>query len=122
MDILRANGQGDEATINTRGVVYIEMPTAKSLTKPVNGIAQPGGNGMAGAPYDPWGTVYFVAIDGNYDSALTNPYAKNAGFTPLGLGVIVWSFGPDTQGTSSIYGPATDKNVGTSADDVISWQ
>ena len=122
MDILRADGQGDEATYNTRGVVYLELPTAKSLTKPANGIAQPGGNGIAGAPYDPWGKPYYVAIDGSYDNALTNPYAKNAGFATLGLGVIVWSNGPDTAGDAGIFNPVPDKNVGVYADDVLSWQ
>ena len=122
MDILRADGQGDEANFNTRGVVYLEMPTAKSLTKPANGIAQSGGSGMAGAPYDPWGTIYFIAIDGSYDNSLSNPYQKNAGFNPLGLGVIVWSWGPDTKSASNFFNSTADKNGATEIDDVISWQ
>ena len=122
MDILRADGQGDEATYNPRGVVYLELPAAKSLTKPANGIAQPNGAGMAGAPYDPWGTIYFIAIDGSYDNSLSNPYQKNAGFNPLGLGVIVWSWGPDMASSSNFFGSTADKSVGTNIDDVVSWQ
>ena len=120
MDILRANGQGNEATINTRAVVYLEMPVAKSLTNPKNGIGQVGSPGP-GMPYDPWGTIYFIGIDGNYDNSVPNPYSANAGFNPIGTGVIVYSWGPDMKSTSNFYGGG-DKNVGTSLDDVISWQ
>ena len=117
-DVLRANGQNNEATVNTRGVVYIELPTAKNQTpgKAKNGL---GSDGML---YDPWGTIYLICVDGNYDNALTNPYKANAGFNPLGLGVIVYSNGPDLKTTSNFFGVGGDKNASVNQDDVISWQ
>ena len=115
MDILRADGQGDDATgttLNTRRVVYIEMPVAKNLSSPKNGI------GQDGQPYDPWGTPYIIVIDSNYDNAITNPYTgTSAGFNPINTGAIVWSLGVDKQG-----GQGSSKTSGTGLDDVISWQ
>ena len=58
-----------------------------------------------------------MKIDGDYEGKVGNPYTSNAGATPdLQLGVIAWSLGKDQAGGT---GP---KNVGTSDDDVISWQ
>ena len=113
MDLLRADGQGYDVagtTINTRRIVYIEMPVVKNFAKPVNGI------GQDGMPYDPWGRTYFIKIDSNYDNAVSNPYQKNAGFDPIGTGVVVYSFGKDKDSDPS------DKNAAKSKDDVISWQ
>lgn len=113
MDILRANGQGDDATgstLNTRRIVYFEMPAVKNFSKPKSGI------GQDGQPYDPWGKPYIIRIDSNYDDSVSNPYQKNAGFTTISTGVIVWSLGKDQQSNPS------DKNATTSKDDVISWQ
>ena len=116
-DILRANNQGSEATVNPRGVVYIELPLAKDQTsgQSKNGI---GADGML---YDPWGRIYLIGIDGDYDGYVKNPYSKNAGSNPLPLGVIVYSWGPDRLTTSNFFGGG-DKNDAASVDDVISWQ
>ena len=66
--------------------------------------------------YDPWGTPYRIAIDGDYTNTINpNPYTANtgAGPSPLAFGVIAWSWGPDqTQGTTNF----------SASDDVISWQ
>ena len=117
-DILRADNQGNEATINTRSIVYLELPNAKNQTpgQSRNGL------GPDRMLYDPWGTIYFVGIDGNYDHSLPNPYVKNAGSNPLQLSAIVYSWGPDKLTTSDFFNSSGDKNVGTSIDDVISWQ
>lgn len=116
-DILRADGQGDEAKINTRYIVYLELPNAKN---PKPGLAK-GGLGSDGMLYDPWGTIYFIGIDADYSNTVNNPYSKNAGASPLNTGVIVYSWGPDKLTTSNFFGGG-DKNDPTSLDDVISWQ
>ena len=46
-----------------------------------------------GALYDPWGNVYYVAVDRDYDNTLTDP---DGGGT-INRGVIVYSSGPDAQ-------------------------
>src|SRR5438034_4580805 len=102
---------------NLRKIVFISPPDAKDQTNSRSGIITSDGQW-----YDPWGTPYNVEIDGNYDNQiLVNPYALNAGATPLQIGVIAWSFGSDTQ-SQSVPGPAADKTAGTNDDDVISWQ
>ena len=114
--ILRADNQAG-TTINTRAIVYIELPNAKNMTP---GLSK-NGIGSDGMLYDPWGTIYLIGVDGNYDDTVNNPYSKNAGSSPLRTGVIVYSWGPDKLTTSNFYGGG-DKNDSTSADDVISWQ
>ena len=106
------------ATQNPRRIVFISPPDVKDSANPRSGIGTVTG---AGQYYDPWGTPYAIEIDGTYDNSLVNPYALNAGATPLRIGVIAWSFGSDTQ-SQSVPGPAADKKVGTNDDDVISWQ
>jgi len=72
-----------------------------------------------GQYFDPWGSNYVIRIDGGYDNQVANPYALNAGATPnLTIGVIAWSLGKDQLGGAG----SADKNAGTAADDVISWQ
>lgn len=115
--ILRADSQVDGGTINPRRIVYIELPNAKNMAK---GQAK-SGIGSDGMLYDPWGTIFFVGIDGNYDDTVNNPYGKNAGSNPLRTAIIVYSWGPDKLTTSNFYGGG-DKNDATSKDDVISWQ
>lgn len=116
-DILRADGQGNEATINTRNIVYIELPNAKNQTpgQSRNGL------GPDRMLYDPWGRIYLVGVDGDYNNFVNNPYSKNAGPNPLTTGVIVYSWGADGLTTSDFYGGG-DKNDPTSKDDIISWQ
>jgi prepilin-type N-terminal cleavage/methylation domain-containing protein len=116
-DILRADNNGTEATVNQKAVVYIELPMAQNQTpgQSKNGL---GSDGML---YDPWGTIYLVGIDGNYDNHVNNPYSKNAGSVPLQLGEIVYSWGPDKLTSSDFFGGG-DKNDPTSQDDVLSWQ
>ena len=115
IDILRANPQQTlTQTLNPRGIVFIEIPTARSATKPRAGLGQ-----TDGQPYDPWGRPYIIRIDANYDGQVENPYGRNAGSTPdLHNPVIAWSFGPDSKGEAL----GADKNSGFAADDVLSWQ
>jgi prepilin-type N-terminal cleavage/methylation domain-containing protein len=113
--VLRAQ----DTTNNPRQIVFINPPYVKTPANPRSGIATQATtiNGIAVAIndfVDPWGTPYNVAIDGDYDNQLTNPYTANtgAGPSPLAIGVITWS-----RGTDQIQGT----NFSTS-DDVISWQ
>src|SRR5438876_262654 len=61
---------------NTKGIPFIQPPTAKDLNAPKSGI------GNDGIYYDPWGSPYLVRMDNNYNNLLANPYSKNAGFAP----------------------------------------
>ena len=103
------------AVLNTRQIVFISPPDVKNSANPRSGIGTAAGN--LGRYFDPWGTNYVIRIDGDYSNQVANPYSANAGATPnLQLGVIAWSLGTDKAGGSG------DKNLGTAADDVISWQ
>lgn len=114
---LRAINQANTVNLNPRGVVYIELPKAKIQTA---GLSK-SGLGSNGMLYDPWGTIFLIGVEGDYDGTVKNPYSKNAGPVPLQTGVIVYSWGPDQLTTSNFYGGG-DKNDQTSADDIISWQ
>lgn len=110
------NINGSDAA-NPRKIVFINPPYVKDPANPRSGIGTAAAT--IGRYFDPWGTPYAIEIDGNYDNQiLVNPYALNAGATPLQIGVIVWSLGKDQLG--GVGSP--DKNAGTAADDVISWQ
>ena len=62
-----------------------------------------------------------IRIDTDYDNQVSNPYAQNAGSSPLlRSSVIAWSFGKD--GLSQSVTIPSDKNTGTNKDDIISWQ
>jgi prepilin-type N-terminal cleavage/methylation domain-containing protein len=101
------------ATINTRLIVFISPPDVKNATSPRSGIGITTGQGQY---FDPWGTNYVIRIDCDYTNQVANPYSANAGAAPLSIGVIAWSLGQDGAGGSG------DKNAGTAADDVLSWQ
>jgi len=112
------------ATINTRQIVFISPPDVKVSANPRSGIATQTVtvNGVSiprGSYVDPWGTNYVVRIDGDYNNQVANPYSQNAGATPnLQIGVVALSLGLDQAGGVG----SADKNAGTAADDVISWQ
>lgn len=124
-DVLRATGLGRDTVdpndttgnknLNLRRIVFISPPDVKDPSNPRSGI------GTDRQYYDPWGTTYAIKIDGTYDGSISNPYSLGAGSVSLRSGVLAWSFGKDKT-SSSIPGPASDKNTGTNKDDVISWQ
>ena len=105
---------------NPRIIVFISPPNVKNPNNPRSGI------GTNGQYCDPWGTPYKVAIDISYDNQMTNPYTANtgAGPSPLQIGVIAWSLGPDgVQGATVNGSTCTPGGAGFNcADDVISWQ
>jgi type II secretory pathway pseudopilin PulG len=110
--------RGSDAINNPRQIVFISPPYVKNDTA---GNRRSGVSPTDGQYYDPWAVRYVIRIDGNYDNQLPNPYSLNAGPATLAIGAIAWSFGADAQ-SGSVPGPAADKNAGTAADDVISWQ
>jgi prepilin-type N-terminal cleavage/methylation domain-containing protein len=104
------------ALINTRQIVFISPPDVKDAANPRSGIATAVAN--EGQYFDPWGSNYVVRIDGDYNNQVANPYTANAGANPLALGVIALSLGKDQLGGVG----SADRNAGSAADDVISWQ
>jgi prepilin-type N-terminal cleavage/methylation domain-containing protein len=107
------------ATQNPRAIVFLSPPDVKDANKPRAGIGS--APGTVGRYFDPWGKPYLVRVDTDYDNQINNPYAQNAGAPLLRNGVIAWSFGPDALSQSTSPTPS-DKNTGTSKDDVTSWQ
>jgi prepilin-type N-terminal cleavage/methylation domain-containing protein len=109
--------RGLDPGLNPRQIVFISPPDVKDKTNPRSGIGTDASN--LGQFFDPWGKNYVIRIDGQYDNQVANPYSTNAGATPnLQIGVIAWSLGNDGLGGQG----SSDKNAGTAADDVISWQ
>ena len=112
-DSTNANGNPNvNNATNPRVIVFINPPYVKNDTA---GQRRSGLSPTDGRYYDPWGSPYRMAIDGDYTNTINpNPYTANtgAGPSPLNIGVIAWSLGPDqTQGT-----------IFSASDDVISWQ
>ncbi|MEP7015840.1 MAG: prepilin-type N-terminal cleavage/methylation domain-containing protein [Verrucomicrobiota bacterium] len=112
-----SNGANAGDATNPRRIVFMNVPDVRDITKPRAGI------GIDGQFYDPWGTPYKIAIDGDYDNQIANPYGSGggAGSDPLRQGVVVRSFGKDIgagHNGDNIYRTAT----GIQSDDVISWQ
>ncbi len=109
MDALRATG----GTLNPRAIVFLSPPSVKDNSNPRSGI------GTDRKYYDPWGTQYFLAIDGDYDNVIAASKPNYADLTdPIRSGVIAWSYGKDqTKGTKT---SASSNFKGS--DDVISWQ
>src|SRR5947208_8431596 len=112
---LRAVASGANAgdVVNPRKIVFINPPNVKNDTA---GNRRSGVSTADGNYYDPWGTPYRIAIDGDYNNDINpNPYTADtgAGPSPLNIGVIAWSLGKDgVQGTANF----------NASDDVISWQ
>lgn len=69
---------------------------------------RPGASGLDedGSFLDPWGTPYQIALDGDYDNAVTPSHGSTERI--LGSGVAIRSFGPD--------------RLPDTADDLRSWK
>jgi prepilin-type N-terminal cleavage/methylation domain-containing protein len=118
-DILRnMTGTNPGNALNPRAILFIQPPAAKDQTTPKSGIKT-----STGVWYDPWGTPYNVAIDGNYNNIVRAPNytdlaatyvtaTDGSGDVGVATGVISWSFGSNGQ-QATIY---------KDSDDVISWQ
>jgi prepilin-type N-terminal cleavage/methylation domain-containing protein len=123
-NILRAKDAAGNAghTYNPRRIIFFEGKSATSTDTPKSGFAETGSKGTIGAFYDPWGSQYCVAVDGDYDNLISNvPYTDFSG-TAKGpqTGSVAFSYGKDGQiGTK---GDKMYKNGSSASDDVISWQ
>ena len=119
-DPTTANGNPNaNNAVNTRQIIYINPPYVKNDAA---GNRRSGVSPTDGNYYGPWANQYQVTIDGTYDNSLTNPYGTNgAGPSPLSIGVIAWSFGPDGCLGAKQSGGGCD-GIFTNSDDVISWQ
>ena len=84
-DILR--GINTNADANPRAFVYLDA-NEKSLG--TNVVTATGGQGVAGAMYDPWGNLYQIAVDHQSN----NTIAHADGETLSNRNVAVWSWGP----------------------------
>ena len=106
---------GTQLAENPRNISYLDIPFAKSTTTPKEGIGS-----ADGVYYDPWGKPYNVRLDSTYQGYVDIPYTNTATSTDnkLTTGVVVWSYGPDTQ-----FGAAGSPDGSNSKfDDVLSWQ
>jgi hypothetical protein len=108
------------AAINTRQIVFLNLPDVKEPANPRSGIGTTTG---AGQFFDPWGTPYNISLDANYDNTITNPYGAGggAGADPIRQGVLAWSFGRD-KATGNKGDHVYKTAAGVQSDDVISWQ
>lgn len=100
MDILRGNDAGK--TANPRKIPFFTYKEAKSQAKPRDGYKN-------GTLYDPWGKVYNVAFDDNYDNQTD---VSDYGGKKLDVGAAVWSYGKDGKAASTPKG----------SDDVVSFE
>ena len=118
IDILRNTNVSVTGTFNPRSIVFLEAPSVKDPSSPKSGVLIANANTNSGEWYDPWGTVYNIAIDEDYDNQIlkaTHSYS-DANFSTISTGVIGWSYGKDKK--QGINGNKTYLN----SDDVISWQ
>jgi prepilin-type N-terminal cleavage/methylation domain-containing protein len=122
-------------TLNPRQIVFISPPNVTNGATPRSGI---GTTTSIGQYFDPWGTAYNVAIDGNYNNIvkapaytdLTPTYATDPTSGDVGVrtGVIAWSLGKNLilgGGTNSAPPKPTEggsNGVFSGSGDVISWQ
>jgi len=135
-DTLSSGTATTPISVNTREVVYLDVPLVKDNKNPKSGLSSTsttastiGANKGAGVWYDPWGTPYIVTIDGNYDgyvgplatAVLLNysdvNYVQFNGGNAVQGGVIAGSFGADR-----VQGSATNSKVFQGSDDILSWQ
>ncbi len=133
VDVLRnntgsTNNSATVATLNPRGIVFLNIPEVKDNSSPKSGVISNGAIVVAplriGVWYDPWGSPYRVIADCNYNNQITNPYTANtgAGSSPLTIGVIGWSLSTDGLGGNGVKTATPPTPPGPSDDDVISWQ
>ncbi|HWB57987.1 MAG TPA: prepilin-type N-terminal cleavage/methylation domain-containing protein [Chthoniobacteraceae bacterium] len=94
-DVLRnVTGTAVGNTLNPRGVVFLTVNAAPNPNMPVAGLS------TTGVWYDPWGSPYNIAVDGNSDGLLNSPQPLPGFYSdvgPLQAGAIAWSYGRNGQ-------------------------
>ncbi len=131
------NNAATVTALNPRGIVFLNVPAAKSITNPRSGVIPNGATVTAplrvGVRDDPWGSPYAVACDTTYDNALgtANPYTDSdfsAGPSPLQVGAIAYSYGRNgALGGGAAVSSAFSSESGTAgkfkgSSDILSWQ
>ena len=126
LDVLRnMTGSAIGNKMNSRSVFYLNVPAASNQNAPRNGLQI-----STGVWFDPWGSPYNIAVDGNYDNQLNSPTPLPGFYSdvgPLQLGVIAWSFGKNGQlGGGPAANSAFSNEPGTpgaflGSGDVHSW-
>ena len=93
---------GNEDAVNKRMIKYLNPRDAVGDKDSGyrNGIHSEGGKSTI---YDPWGNMYQIVIDYDYDNKIAHPFAKGE---VIRNEVFVYSLGPDGKGGS----PETDKD------------
>ncbi|MGI8821438.1 MAG: type II secretion system protein [Chthoniobacterales bacterium] len=121
------------AVFNTKQIAFLAPAKARDQQNPRSGL------GAGDQFYDPWGTPYQLAIDGNYNDIVKGPAytdlqssyvtaTDSSGDKGVRGGVIGWSFGRNGQlggGPASNSGFAKEGGVAgrfSGSGDVISWQ
>jgi prepilin-type N-terminal cleavage/methylation domain-containing protein len=126
-------------SLNPRQIVFVQPSVVRNTSRPMLGVV-PNGSTGAGIWYDPWGSPYNVAIDGNYNNVVRAPsytdlattYTRSTDGSDVGVtaGVIAWAFGKNGilgggASTNSAPPNATEggsNGVFSGSGDVISWQ
>ena len=101
--------------MNTRKIKFLSVKEGKKkgASGGMNGlIYNPSGTSVTGL-FDPWGGVYNVMMDGDYDETLkgVKPKGSTTSLTLSGRRVAAWSDGADGASTGN----------GAAADDVVTW-
>jgi len=126
-DVLRnMTGTTIGNALNSRNVPFLQVPYASNQNSPKGGLQV-----SSGIWYDPWGSPYNVAIDGDYDGVLNSTASPLPNFYsdvgPLQMGAIAWSFGKNgLLGGGPAAAPAFSSESGTpgkqsGSGDVVSW-
>lgn len=125
MDVLRCPPNSTDqniATLNPRGIKYLQVSDVKNSNAPRSGILPIASGGLKkGTWVDPWGQPYVVFIDGDYDGCITinKVYSSNVGTS----GTVAIATGASCIGlycnkkSSTPASHAYDKTL-----DLLSWQ
>lgn len=104
--VLVGSNTGTAATLNPRGIKYLNAAQGKN-NKGGLIYASGGGSNVEGM-YDAWGGPFFVMMDNDYDEELNVNRAAGGAKTLNGRRVAAWSNGADAAKTNGTGGTAAD--------------
>jgi len=144
VNVLRADTSGSDTLtvsgsspiyVNTRQVVYLDVPLVKNLTSPKAGLGTGSETNSytikkGGEWYDPWGVPYIIAIDGNYDGYIDGTNMVLLKYTPGSINYLQYNGGSALQtgcvagsfGLDGVQGSQSSPGNYTGSDDVLSWE
>lgn len=111
--------------LNARGVPYLNPSVASNQAMPMGGLQT-----STGVWFDPWGSPYHIALDGDGDKQLNSQTPIPNFYTdvgPLQGGIIVWSYGKNGElgGGPAVKPPFAKENGApgklNGSGDVTSW-